>query len=207
MPLSEAQPDALAEVYARSLYELAEAKGGQAMVEGINAELEVVLEVARENARFGEFLASRALPTADRARSLEAIFKGRIGDLTLRFLHILNEKNRLYHLPAIGAAYDAVVQKKFGRVEVDVYTAEPLESDEQRNIKAQLQKALGREPILHAYVEPSMIGGVRLQIGDRLIDASIATQLRRAKDQILTQGGAALRSRADELIDDAGSEF
>src|SRR5207302_840211 len=119
--LSEAHSDALAQVYARSIYELAEAKGGQATVEDTAGELEAILELTRADARFGEFLASRVLPVADRAASLDAIFKGRISDLTLRFLHIMNEKGRLYHLPAVGTAYDALVQQKFGRVEVDVY--------------------------------------------------------------------------------------
>lgn len=205
MPLSEAQPDALAEVYARSLFELAEAKGGQANIESIGGELEALLELARSDAKFGEFLASRVLPVADRARSLDAIFKGRIADLTLRFLHILNEKGRLYHLPAIAAAYDAVVQKRFGRVEVDVYTAGTLTSDEHREVKDELQKALGREPVVHHYSEPAMIGGIKLQIGDRLIDASLATQLRRMREQITTSGGAELRARAERLIDGAGS--
>jgi F-type H+-transporting ATPase subunit delta len=204
MPLSEAHSDALADVYAKSIYQLAEAKGGQATVEDIAGELETILELTRTDPRFGEFLASRVLPVADRARSIDAIFKGRVSDLTFRFLQILNEKGRLYHLPAIGAAYDALVQQKFGKVEVDVYTADPLVADELRDIRAQLQRAIGREPIVHNYVEPAMIGGVKIQIGDRLIDGSIATQLRRVKDQILTHGAAELRASAERMIDGAG---
>jgi F-type H+-transporting ATPase subunit delta len=205
MPLSEAHPDALAEIYARSLYELSEAKGGREMVESIDAELEEILELARVNAKFGEFLASKILPVADRAKSIDKIFTGRISDLTVRFLHILNEKGRLYHLPAIGAAYDAVVQKKFGKVEVDVFTAESLSGEDVRDITSQLQKALGREPVVHQYTEPSMLGGVKLQIGDRLIDGSVATQLRRVREQIMQNGAAELRARSERIIDDAGS--
>jgi F-type H+-transporting ATPase subunit delta len=201
MPLSESHADALAEVYSRSLYELAEAKGGQAMVESVAGELETILELTRENARFGEFLASPAVSMPDRAKSLDAIFKGRVSDLVLRFLQILNEKGRLYHLPAVGAAFDSLVQQKFGKVEVDVYTADAMGPDELREVRAQLQKAIGREPVVHSYVEPSMIGGVKIQIGDRLIDGSLETQLRRVKDQILSQGAAKLRGEADRLID------
>ena len=207
MPLSEAHADALAEIYARSLYQLAEAKGGRAAIEEIAGELETIVELTRANPAFGEFLASRILPAADRAKSLDAIFKGRLSDLTLRFLQITNEKDRLYHLPAIAASYDALVQHAFGRVEVDVYTADPLAGEELREVRAQLHKALGREPVLHTYVEPAMIGGVKLQIGDHLIDGSILSQLRRLKDQILADASAALRARADRLIDGAGADF
>lgn len=204
MPLTDAQPDALAEVYARSLFELAEAKGGRAAIEASLGELEDVLEVARATPEFSEFLASRVLPVAQRSASLEKIFKGRLSDLTLHFLQVLNEKGRLPHLPAIAAAYDGLVQQKFGRVEVDVYTATPISPDELRSIRDRLQKALGREPIIHPYTENGMLGGVKLQIGDRLIDGSLATQLRRLRDQLATNGTAEIRARAERIIDDAG---
>jgi F-type H+-transporting ATPase subunit delta len=207
MPLTDAQPDALADIYARSLFELAEAKGGRETIEACQGELEDVLELARTNTKFSEFLASRVLPVDQRSASLEKIFKGRVSDLTLRFLQILNEKGRLSHLPAISAAYDAIVQAKFGRVEVDVYTAAPLSSEELRAIRERLQRALGREPIIHPYTENGMLGGVKLQIGDRLIDGSLATQLRRLRDQLATQGIAQVRSRAEGMIDDAGPKI
>ena len=204
MPLNDAQPDALAEIYARSLFELAESKGGREAIEACAGEIEDVLELARANPRFSEFLASRVLPIAQRSASLEKIFKGKVSDLTLRFLQILNEKARLSHLPAIAAAFDGVVQRKFGRIEVDVYTASPVNADQIKAIRDRLQKALGREPIVHPYVENGMLGGVKLQIGDMLIDGSLATQLRKFRDQLATNGSAELRARADRIIDDRG---
>lgn len=203
MPLTDAQPDALAFIYARSLFELAEQHGGRELIESILGELEEILEMAREDAKFSEFLASRVLPVADRARSLERIFKGRVHDLTLRFLLVLNEKGRLGHLPAIVAAYDQSVQERFGRVEVDLYTASPVSAEELRMIKDRLQAVLGREPIVHPYTDNSMIGGIRLQIGDRLIDASLATRLRKLREKLLTDGGSEIRARAEQIIDEA----
>jgi len=203
MPLIESQIDALSEIYARSLYELAEAKGGRAMIEGCLSELEDILELARGNPRFGEFLASRVLPVKDRAESLTKIFTGKASDLTVRFLQILNQKGRLSHLPAIAAAYDQIVQEKFGRIEVDVYTASPISPDELKLIRERLQKALGKEPIVHPYTDESMIGGVRIQIGDKLIDGSLSTQLRKLRDQLATDGAAEIRTRAERMIDDA----
>src|SRR5689334_14296140 len=100
MPLTDAPADALAEIYARSLFELAEAKGGQAAIESSQGELEEIMELARADQQFNEFLASRVLPVAQRSGSLERIFTGRVSDLVLRFLQILNEKGRLSHLPA-----------------------------------------------------------------------------------------------------------
>jgi F-type H+-transporting ATPase subunit delta len=204
MPLIDIQPDALAEIYARSLFELAEAKGGRSMIESTLAELEDIIEMARADRNFSEFLASRVLPVTDRAQSLGRIFKGRVSDLTLRFLQILNEKNRLSHLTAIVAAYDRIVQTKFGRVEVDLYTPAPISPDEIRVIRDRLQAALGKEPIIHPYVDHAMIGGLKMQIGDTLIDGSIAARLRQFRERLANEGTTEIRARADRLFDDIG---
>jgi len=203
MPLIDTPPDALAEIYARSLFELAEAKGGRATIESTLAELEDILELARADARFNEFLASRILPVAKRSASLEKILKGKASDLTLRFLQVVNEKGRLAHLPPIVSAFDHLVQEKFGRVEVDVYTAAPISPDELRIIRDRLQAAIGKEPIMHPYTDESMIGGIRLQIGDKLVDGSLSTRLRKLKDQLATGGAAEIRARAEKIIDDS----
>jgi phosphoglycerate kinase len=200
MPLIDSPPDALAEIYARSLFELAEKQGGSGAVETAVDELETLLELARADTRFSEFLASRVLPVADRAGSLEKILKGRVSDITLRFLLVLNEKGRLPHLPAIVAALDQLVQETFGRIEVDVYTAAPLSPEDLRMIKGRLQAAMGREPVLHPYLDESIIGGVRIQIGDRLIDGSVVTALRRMRDQLSEAGAARLRAEADRIL-------
>jgi len=119
MPLVQAQPDALSATYARSLFELAQTAGSQEQIETCLGELDEILEITRQNPMFGEFLASRVLPIKTRAKSLDTIFKDSISDLTFRFLQVLNAKERLGHLYAIVASFDALVQESFGRIEVD----------------------------------------------------------------------------------------
>ncbi|MBL9002005.1 MAG: ATP synthase F1 subunit delta [Phycisphaerae bacterium] len=202
MPLIDTPPDAVARVYARSLLELTEAEGGRAAVESAQAELEDILEIARADAKFGEFLSSRVISSDDRTSSLKSIFSGRVSDLTLRFLLVLNDKGRLPHLPAISAAFDSLVQEKFGRIEVDVFTAEPLTGDDLRSMRERLGQALKKEVVVYPYTESAMIGGVKFRIGDQLIDASLATQLRQMRDQIERDGASAARSAIDRIIDD-----
>lgn len=200
MPLTESAPDALARIYASSIFDLAKQHGGAENAQNILGELEDILEMARADARFGEFLASLILPASKREASLKTIFSGRVSDLTLRFLLVLNDKERLSHLPAITAALEQIVQESFGRVEVDVYTAAPIDQQELNDIRQRLQSVLKQEPVLHAYTDPKLIGGLRLQIGDQLIDASVATRLRKMRDQLTRSGGAEIRAKADRLI-------
>ncbi|MEN0019738.1 MAG: ATP synthase F1 subunit delta [Planctomycetota bacterium] len=209
MPLtessSEARPDALANVYAQSLLELAEAQGdgagSQARIEAVLGQLEDVLELARNDARFSEFLASRVLADDARERSIKAIFAGKADDLVTNFLLVLNRKGRLAHLPSIVAAYDRLVQARFGRVEVDVFTASPIDVAELSPIRERLGSILGKDVVLHPYVDANMIGGVKFRVGDQLIDASVATRLRRMRDMLVEDGGAEIKAAASKLLD------
>src|SRR5690606_13450954 len=75
MPLTEAAPDAVARMYAKTLFQLAEEAGGQAAIEETLGELEEILDLARGDAKFSEFLSSRIVPAAARAEALDRIFK------------------------------------------------------------------------------------------------------------------------------------
>lgn len=201
MPVHESQVDAVSRVYAQSLFELAEAKGGQSVIEEIADELESIVELARSDKAFSEFLSSRILAAEARRESLKKIFGGRVSDLTFNFLLVLNEKDRLSRIADIVAAYDFLLQEKFGRVEVDVYTATPIDQGQLDSIKNRLQSALGKEPVLHAYTDAEMLGGLKMQVGDQLIDASVATRLRRMKDKLATEGAAKIRGAAERFLD------
>ena len=202
MPLIDTQPDALASVYARGLLDLAEAEGGRPTIEAVLSELEDILEIARGDAKFNEFLASRVVAAKDRDESLRRILGDAVTPLTLRFLLLLNRKGRLSHLVPIVGAFDALVQERFGRVEVDVFTAAPMGQDEVRLVRERLGATLNKEVIVHPYTDSAMIGGVKFRIGDQLVDASLATRLRRLKDQLNTSGISDLRSRIDKVIEE-----
>ncbi|MBY0262069.1 MAG: F0F1 ATP synthase subunit delta, partial [Phycisphaerales bacterium] len=62
------------------------------------------------------------------------------------------------------------------------------------------QKRLGREPVLHPYTEPAMLGGIKLQVGDQLIDASVETQLRNIRSRLNQGGTSKVRAAATRLI-------
>ena len=197
--------DALANVYARSLYELAQEAGGAEKVAELADELEQICECARADRAFREFLASPIIDHAARGTALQRIFQDRITDLGLRFLLVLNDKGRLGHLEAIYAAYDGLIQEAHGRVEVDVFTAAPLGGEQKEIIAQRIRDALGKEPVLHAYTDQGMLGGIRLQIGDQLVDGSVATRLRRIRQGLMTSGTEALRTRMDDIVQEDGA--
>lgn len=204
MPMIETQPDAVARVYAKSLMDLATEQGGQGKIEETLGELEEIIELARGDEKFAEFLSSRSLGADARRDALKRIFQGRVSDLTLNFLLVLNDKGRIGALASVAAAFDSLVQSQFGRVEVDVFTAQPMSPDELHQVRDRLRQTLNKDVVVHPYTEPTMIGGVKFRIGDQLVDASIATRLRRLKEKFAADGAAELRARFSRIIDNSG---
>jgi F-type H+-transporting ATPase subunit delta len=151
-----------------------------------------------------EFFSSPIVDRDARAVSLRRIFSNRVTDITLRFLLVLNQKGRLNVLESIAGAYDRLVQEAFGRIEVDVITSAPLDRDQMQALHRRIHDALGREPVLHPYIDATMIGGLKLRIGDQLIDGSVASKLRRMKREILTDGSSRLREQLGRFIEEGG---
>ena len=195
------QADALANVYARSLFELAIEAGGNEKVAEIADEIEQISELLASNSELNHFFSSPIIDIEKRNDALSVIFSNKVTDLTLRFLLVLNSKGRLYHLLQIANAYDQLVQDALGKVEVDVITPSTIDDSALGAIKAKVQELLGKEPILHTYVDASMLGGVKLKIGDQLIDGSVATKLRRISESVQSGGSVAIRERFETYLE------
>jgi F-type H+-transporting ATPase subunit delta len=194
--------DKIATVYANALLELAVKEGGNSRAQEIGEELDALCEVIGANKAFVEFLGSPAVARAARTATIERVLKGRVSDAIYRFVRIVNHKGRLGHLLSMGKAYDTLLQKLFGKTEVDVYTVDgqPMGEATETLMREKLRATIGSEAIFHYYAEKSMIGGIKLRIADQLVDGSVATQLRRLQETIIESGGAAVRSDSKRFI-------
>lgn len=199
MPL---QVDEVANVYAKSLFELAEKEGGADKVSAVAEEMEAIAELARGDARFREFLASPIIDGTQRGKAIERMFSGAVSEIVLRFLMVVNRHGRLGHLLPIADAYDLLVQERFGRVEVDVYTVTGgrLDAAVEASVKEKIKAAYGKEAVLHSYADPHMIGGIKLRVGDQLIDGSVATRLRRLQRSLAERGQSAFGSDLSKYL-------
>lgn len=194
--------DKIATVYANALLELAVKEGGNSRAQEIGEELDALCEVIGANKAFVEFLGSPAVDRAARTATIDRVLKGRVSDAIYRFVRIVNHKGRLGHLLSMGQAYDTLLQKLFGKTEVDVYTVDgqPMGEATETLMREKLRATIGSEAIFHYYAEKSMIGGIKLRIADQLVDGSVATQLRRLQETIIESGGAAVRSDSKRFI-------
>lgn len=201
-PVIDSPPDALDRVYAQSLFELAQSMGGQQMLEELADEMDQFEETRGQDEQVTEFFRSRVIGATDKQAVLDRSLTGRINPLLQNFMMLLARKERLDRAWRIFTAYRIMLDEKFGKVEVDVYTRYPMPQDQADRLRDRLQSALMRQPILHAYIDEKMMGGMRLQVGDKLIDATVDSRLRRMRDQLSEHGGASVRERFDQIIED-----
>ncbi|MDZ4829239.1 MAG: ATP synthase F1 subunit delta [Phycisphaerae bacterium] len=194
------QIDDVARVYAESLYELAAKDGNVAPAQEIGAELAAFADAVRSDRRFAEFLRTPVIDRKAREKSLKSILTGRVSDLLVRFILVVNRKGRAGSLADIEQAYDALLQEKLGKVEVDLWTAGPIGPDQLESIKTRVQAALGKDVVMHAYIDASILGGLKLRIGDRLIDGSVAAKLRAMRSH-LSAGSGDVRGRFQQFLE------
>ncbi|MAB72266.1 MAG: ATP synthase F1 subunit delta [Planctomycetaceae bacterium] len=195
--------DAVARVYAQSLLELADAAGGDEKIVETGGELNVIAEMIRDDAEVAEFLRSPIVDSDKRAEALRRIFEGRVSDLVLRFMLVLNGKGRLGEFGSMATGYDQLVNERMGRVEVDVMTVDgSLDPDQLALLGEKVKAKLGQEPVFHQYADESLIGGLVLRVGDQLIDGSVRGQLRRMREELLASGSTRVRAGANDFLAD-----
>lgn len=105
--------------------------------------------------------------------------------LLLRFLDLLAVKNRLIFLPEIAESFRNLVDEAKGRQPVRVHVARELSKGQFSAVQSGLKKVLKKEIQLHVVVDPALIGGMVIQAGNRLFDASIRGQLSNLKKDLL----------------------
>ena len=195
-------PEAVDKIYAQSLFAIAESEGGRDLLEQLAAEMAVLEESRSQDPQINEFFRSRIIPAAAKEAALRRGLDGRIHPLLLKFMLLAARKERLDRVIRMFNAFEHMLQEKFGRVEVDVYTRYPMPQSQVDALRDRLQQTLQREPIMHVYVDDKMIGGLRLQVGDKLIDATVDTRLRRMKDLLIEDGGNVVRDRIRGMLDE-----
>lgn len=165
----------LADVYAEALLESAEERG---QYEDVTAELADLAAYMDREADFALFLTADSVDDDPRRDSLEKLFRGKLNDLVLNLLQVLNNRRRMGLLRAVVRCVQLRVEARNHQREVTVRTANPLTDSLRDQIRRGVGEYIGREALLIEEVQPELIGGLVIQIGDVQVDASVETKLR-----------------------------
>jgi F-type H+-transporting ATPase subunit delta len=190
----------VARVYAAALVKAADKAGA---VDEVHDDLTALIEnVFNTNPHLEEFLASSAIGKHEKARVLQHAFEHRTGAVFYNFLMVLNEHERLGLLRPVLTSLRAILDERARRIRVRVQTATPLPPDQRDALLHRLREGMRFEPVLEEQVDPSLLGGLVLHVGDLKYDASVRTRLETIRNQILEKGSHEIQSRRDRFSAD-----
>jgi F-type H+-transporting ATPase subunit delta len=171
---------AAAKRYARAIFELAAADGQVAHWERVLTTVREVLD--RADVR--HVLENPTIAVQRRQEAVTALLQDRVGREGVNLGRLLVGANRVGDLDAIIEQYRVLADEAAGRVRATATTAVPMSRTDADKLEATLSKRLGRQVRLDNQVDRGIIGGLVLRMGDRVIDASVATRLQQLRRQL-----------------------
>ena len=166
----------LATRYAKSLIDLAIEKGE---LEKVYADMQWLNGVCKSNRDFVNLLRSPIIKGDTKKKILEAVTNGNISEMTAAFNRLLITKGRESNLPELSNAFITSYKEKNNIQTIKLTTAAPVNDAVKPTIIAQVKKTAGFQNVeLEEKVDAGLIGGFVLQVGDKLVDASVAYDLK-----------------------------
>ncbi len=187
----------VARVYAEALLNVAiKQHKADEMLEELDS---LVHDVFTAQPLLERFLASRAIKRHEKEETIRAAFEKKADPTFVNFLLVLNRHDRLDLPRAIWRSYRDLNDLRAKRLRVKVRSAVPLPEDKRATLKSELHDYFGLEPILEERVMPELLGGMIVQIGDRVLDGSVQTKLERMRNQLLVSSTYEIQSGRDRF--------
>lgn len=167
----------LAERYAAALFDLADERHALDTVANDLRELRAMLH---ESLDLDRLFRSPVLSREDQAKAIAALGeRAGLSELTRHFLGVVAGNRRLFAVPAMIEAYLNQLAERRGEVTAEVTTAQPLNDAQQLTLGEQLRRAVGRRVTVDLHVDASLLGGMIVKVGSRMIDGSLKSRLHR----------------------------
>ncbi len=178
------------------------ASGDQA--EAVVIELETIhTDVLDAYPRFAAILASPMVAIDAKDRLLTDTLGPEAMEPVIRFLRVLNRHGRLGILPSVIRQARATLDKRLNRKAVTVRSAVPLDEAQQASLRDRLAAMIHASPVIALEVDPSLIGGLVIQVGDAVYDASVRNRLERLRGRLIERKTHEIQSRRDHFSDSA----
>ena len=187
----------IANVYAVALYDAA-AKGN--LLDAVIEEYEsFVNDVLAKNPNFDRTLQSTIVGRSDKEATLRKVFEGRASTVFLNFLLVLNDHGRLNLLRPVWHQLRAIRDQRLGRVPVQVRAAVALDAAQEKALRDRLAAVVAGQPVIHSEIDPALLGGLVIRVGDTVYDGSVRTHLKRLREQLLQRSTHEIQSRRDQF--------
>lgn len=173
----------IARNYAEALLALARKAND---LDGWGASLNGVVTAMEGDGRLRNFLAAPQISAAQKNVVIGKAFSGKLPKTMVLFLQKLVQNRRQMLLPQVAIEYGNLVDESTGRVHAQVTVSRAVSADERNAIAAQLSRAFAKTVVPHVDVNPAILGGVVVRVGDRVLDGSVRKRLKTLKARIVS---------------------
>lgn len=165
--------------YATALFELAD---GANSLDATAGDLATVSALINESDDLRRLVTSPVFGVDEQARAFAAVLdRAGVKGLTANFIGLVIRNRRLFALPDMIQGFNALLATKRGELTADVTSAHALNDAQIQSLKASLKTATGRDVQINANVDASLLGGLVVKVGSRMIDSSLKTKLNSLK--------------------------
>lgn len=178
-------PTIIARNYAETLLSLAERHGGDEAVNEYGVALEEVAGLMRREPQVSRFLSTPRIDADTRKRVLREALGDHVPEIFLRFLLTVVEKRRQMLLPNIAFEYQALVDEARGRVRAEITIAREPGPEFRDEIVADLERRLGKSVVASFRVDPSIIGGAVIRVGEQILDGSVRRRVTSMRHRLM----------------------
>jgi F-type H+-transporting ATPase subunit delta len=178
-------PSTIARNYAETLLALARKHGGEQTAEAYARAIDEVARLIRREPRVHEFLATPRIDVAAKQKVLRDALSERVPELFLRFVLVVVDKRRQMLIPEIAEEFHALVDEVHNRVRAEIVLAREADAELQREIVDALAQRLGKTVVPSFRVDPLLVGGILVRIGDQIFDGSLRRRMRDLRRSLL----------------------
>ena len=173
-----------AKAYGGALYALAQE---EKLEDVMRDQLGDVCAILRKNPDYVRLIDSRNVPKAERVALLDEAFGGKLDGYLLNFMKLLCERGAFGQLDACADAYGAQYDESHGIVPATAVSAKPLSEEQQSRLIEALQRRTGKTIRLSVKVDPTLGGGMRVEMNGQRLDNTVAARMDRLKRALLAQ--------------------
>lgn len=189
----------LARVYAKAFLSATESQDQASLVEELDS---LVADVLDKFPPFDANLTTEMLSHDERVELIDNVLGGRASGPVINLLKALSSNHRTSALRSVVKTVHKLYGESKGQHEVRVYVPQAMSSDLQSDLRQALQSRLGVDSEFHFHINPDLIGGMVVQVGDTVFDGSVRTMLERARQQMVVKAVDAIESRPEKFLID-----
>lgn len=171
----------VSKVYAEALFEVALEIN---QLDEVNNDMQAVCEIFNENPEFLQLYKTPNISLDERKALLDHTFSGHIMPEVLNFLKLLIDKNRGFYVIEICSEFEHMVEERKGILKGIVHVTCSLSDDQIKKLEDKLSTSTGKQVVLSQKINPSIIGGMIVNLGDKVIDSSLKKKLDDMKDEL-----------------------